>query len=191
MLEQIRSLMKDICSRGAGPFDTAFYEKHICVMAQIADTLAQTFHADREIVGLAAYLHDISAIEDYASVAKHHILGGERAEEILSSLEYPAGRIAAVRQCILTHSSPLAPGQGTLEEVSISNADAASQIMMPGYWLHYAFTAKRLGYEKGLSWYVNGMDSHWNTMAEEAKAIAAEAYQAAKVLFTKEAQTAP
>lgn len=191
LLEQIQSLIKDVCSRGAGPFDTAFYEKHICVMAQIADTLAQAFHADRETVGLASYLHDISAIEDYGSVAKHHILGGERAGEILSSLGYPAGRIAAVRQCILTHSSPLAPGQGTWEEVCISNADAASQIMMPGYWLHYAFTAKRLNYENGLAWYTKAIDSHWHSMVEEAKAIAAEAYQAAKVLFSREAQTAP
>lgn len=190
LTEQIKSLIKDVCNRGTGPFDTVFFQKHTCVMAQIADMLAQTFHADREIVALAAYLHDISAIEDYAKVAQHHILGGERAGEILSALGYPAEKIEAVRKCIFTHSAPMAPGQGTVEEVCISNADAASQIMMPGYWLHYAFVVKHLGYENGLAWYMDKIDSHWNTMAEEARVIASEAYHAAKVLFVKEAQTA-
>ena len=188
LLEQVKSLMEDVCSRGTGPFDTSFYEKHICVMAKIADTLAQTFRADREIVVLAAYLHDISAIEDYARVSRHHILGGERAEEILSSFGYPADKIAAVRQCILTHNNPLALGQGTLEEVCISNADAVSQIMAPGYWLHYAFTAKKLDYEKGLAWYLDGMASHWNDMVEEARDIAKEAYETAQALFKRETE---
>ena len=187
LTEQIRSLMEDVCLKGQGPFDTAFFEKHIQVVASIADTLAQKYHADREVVALAAYLHDISAVEDYSSVVRHHILGGERAEEILSSHCYPAEKIAAVRQCILTHSTPVAIGQGTLEEVCISNAEAASRILMPGYWLHYAFTAKRLDYHKGLAWYTDMIDSHWSRMTEEAKAIAAEAYHAAKTLFDREA----
>ena len=186
MPEQIKSLMEDVCYHGPGPFDSSFYEKHILVMAGIADTLAQIFHADREIVALAAYLHDISAIEDYASVSRHHILGGERAAEILLSLGYPAEKIDPIRQCILTHNSPLALGQGTLEEVCISNADAASQIMVPGYWLHYAYTAKKLSYEQGLAWYRNMIDSHWNAMVEEAQAIAKEAYETAQALFKRE-----
>jgi uncharacterized protein len=186
--EQMRTLIKDVCSRGTGPFDDDFFNKHINVVAQIADTLAQTFHADREIVALAAYLHDISAIEDYAKVSNHHILGGERAGEILSAQGYPAEKIAAVRRCIFSHSAPVPPGQGTMEEVCVSNADAASQILMPGYWLRYAFTAKRFSYEQGLAWYTKAIDSHWNSMAEEAKAIVAEAYHAEKILFTREAQ---
>jgi putative nucleotidyltransferase with HDIG domain len=188
--EQMRSLIKDACNRGTGPFDAVFFEKHTCVMAQIADTLAQTFHADREVVALAAYLHDISAIEDYATVSRHHILGGERAREILSALGYPNEKIDAVRRCILFHSAPVAPGQGTAEEVCISNADAASQIMMPGYWLHYAFVVKHLGYEIGLAWYAEKIDSHWSGMVEEARAIAAEAYHAAKILLSREMQAA-
>lgn len=187
--EQMRIWIKDVCSQGTGPFDTSFFEKHICVMAQIADTLAQTLHADREVVALAAYLHDISAIEDYTTVANHHILGGERAGEILTAHGYPAEKIDAVRRCIFTHSAPVAAGQGTMEEICISNADAVSQIMMPGYWLHYAFVVKHMSYKEGLDWYIDKIDSHWNAMAEEARAIAAQAYQTARVLFTREAQT--
>ncbi len=187
--EQMRIWIKDVCRHGTGPFDTSFFEKHICVMAQIADTLAQTFHADREVVALAAYLHDISAIEDYTTVANHHILGGERAGEILTAHGYPAEKIDAVRRCIFTHSAPVAAGQGTMEEICISNADAVSQIMMPGYWLHYAFVFKHMSYKEGLDWYIDKIDSHWNAMAEEARAIAAQAYQTARVLFTREAQT--
>jgi uncharacterized protein len=186
----MRTLIKDICSHGTGPFDTVFFEKHTSVMAQIADTLAQEYHADREIVTLAAYLHDISAIEDYASVARHHILGGERAEEILSALGCPAEKIKAVRQCIFSHSAPVVSGQGTVEEVCISNADAASQILMPGYWLHYAFAVKQMDYTSGLKWYVEKIDSHFSGMTDEARAIVAEAYHAEKILFSREMQAA-
>ena len=188
MLEQIKSLIRDVCIHGTGPFDIIFFDKHICVMAQIADTLAQAYQADREIVTLAAYLHDISAIEDYASVARHHILGGERAEEILAAHGYPADKTDAVRKCIFSHSAPVAKGQGTLEEVCISNADAASQILMPGYWLHYAFAVKQMDYKSGLNWYTEKIDSHWNSMAEEARAIVTEAYRAEKDLFSREMQ---
>ncbi len=189
MLDQIQTKMQYVCSNAAGPFDINFYDKHICVMAEVADRLAQAFHADREVVALTSYLHDISAIEDYAKVSHHHILGGDRAEEILSSLGYPNEKVAAIRQCILTHSKPLALGQGTLEEVCISNADAASQIMMPGYWLHYAYTAKRLDYTNGLAWYTKMIGSHWNGMLEEAKSIAAEAYHAACTLLKRESES--
>jgi hypothetical protein len=84
----------------------------------------------------------------------------------------------------------VAPGQGTVEEVCISNADAASQIMMMGYWLHYAFVVKHMDYKAGLKWYMDKIDSHWNGMVEEAKAIAEEAYHAEKILFGKETQAA-
>jgi len=165
-----------------------FFEKHICVMVGIADTLALALGADREVVALSAYLHDIAAVENYASVAKHHILGGERAAEILSDYGYPAQKIAAVRQCILTHSTPLTLHQGTAEEVCISNADAASQVIMPGYWLHYAFSVKQLGYRRGLDWYLKKIDAQYAGMVPEARAIVEEACLAERLLFDREAQ---
>ncbi len=186
LVNKIRDLIENVCREGKGPFDIVFFEKHICVMAGIADALAKTLGADREIVALSAYLHDIAAIEDYASVARHHILGSERAAEILSSHGYPDDKIAAVRQCAVTHSAPLALSQGTLEEVCISNADAVSQVLMPGYWLHYAFVVKQYGYKQGLEWYAEKTDAHYAAMVPEAKAIAEEAYRAMRVLLERE-----
>ena len=183
LVNAIRDLIEDVCRRGKGPFDMDFFEKHICVMAGIADTLARALGADREVVALSAYLHDITAVEEYTSVAKHHILGGDRAVEILSDYGYPAEKIAAIRQCILTHSAPLALHQGTVEEVCISNADAASQMLMPGYWLHYAFSAKQFGYRQGLDWYLKKIDDHYTGMVPEARAIVEDACHAERLLF--------
>ncbi len=186
LIENIRTMMCEVCRHGTGPFDSVFFEKHIQVVADIADKLAVIYQADREVVALSSYLHDISAIEDYSLVSQHHILGSQRAEQILKVQGYPEDRIAAVRQCILTHSAPVALGQGTLEEVCISNADAASQIMMPGYWLHYAFCVKKLSYDQGLAWYRSRIDSHFSSMTAQAKAIAAQAYHLAYALFENE-----
>lgn len=186
LIERARQAIKAVCISSTGPFQISFFEKHICVMAGIADTLAEALGADREIVALAAYLHDIAAIEDYASVSKHHILGGERAAEILSEYGYPANKIEAVRQCIFTHSSPLLLHQGTVEEVCISNADAVSQLLMPGYWLHYAYTAKQLGYTQGLAWYRSLMDAHYAGLIPQARSIAEDAYRAERLLFDRE-----
>ncbi len=188
LVNAMRDLIEDVCRRGKGPFDMDFFEKHVCVMAGIADALAKDLGADREIVALSAYLHDIAAVEDYASVASHHILGGERAAEILSDYGYPTEKIAAVRQCILTHSAPLALHQGTAEEVCISNADAASQVIMPGYWLRYAFSVKQFGYRQGLDWYREKIDVHYAGMVPEARVIIEEAYHAERLLFDREAQ---
>lgn len=187
LVNKMRDLIENVCCEGKGPFDILFFEKHICVMAGIADTLAITLGADREIVAISAYLHDIAAVEDYASVARHHILGGERAAEILSAHGYPFDKIDAVRQCILTHSAPLQLHQSTVEEVCISNADAVSQVLMPGYWMHYAFSVKQFSYKQGLDWYREKIESHYTGMVPEAKAIAEEAYHTERMLFNREA----
>ncbi len=186
MVETMRGLIEDTCSQGTGPFDADFFTQHILVMTVAADALALTLHADREVVALAAYLHDIAAVEDYGGIAKHPILGAERAGEILSAQGYPAERIAAVQRCILSHSAPLAPGQGTPEEVAISNADAVSQITRPGYWLRYGTVAKKLGYQQGLAWYKERIQSHWQSLIPEARCLAADAYNGAMSLFAAE-----
>jgi uncharacterized protein len=186
MIEAMRSLIEDVCNYGTGPFDADFYAQHILVMAGVADALAVMLHADREVVALAAYLHDIAAVEDYGSVAKHHILGADRAAAILKDRGCAEDTIFAVRRCILSHPAPLSPGHGTPEEVAISNADAVSQILRPGYWLRYGTVAKNLGYRDSLISYKNRIQSHWAALIPEAKPLASDVYHGALALFAAE-----
>jgi uncharacterized protein len=176
MIDAAREQMRQACARPENAFGEAFFVEHVTVMRDTAIRLADTFEADPEIVELAAYLHDIAAVQDFSALLRHAELGADLAAQFLAEQGYPRERIQRVRDCILTHSTPLPPGQATPEQVCISQADAVAQLLRPAYWLWYAFVPRAMDYKTGREWYRQRIESHWNAIAAPAKALARDAY---------------
>jgi len=63
------------------------------------------------------WLHDLSAIQDFAALPKHAALSAEIAQTILQERSYPSERIERVAKCIASHSAPVQVGKGLIEEV--------------------------------------------------------------------------
>ena len=59
---------------------------HILAVVKNAVELAPQYGADPEVVEIAAWLHDIASVTDYALYAEHHIHGAEMAKDILAKL---------------------------------------------------------------------------------------------------------
>ena len=177
--DTIRDLVRSECFRDSNPFGPAFFDQHLETVVRYGRELAVRLGADPQVVELAGYLHDLSAVRDLASVPTHHLDGARIARELLSAHDWPLAVADAVCRCIESHSAPVAKGQGTIEEVCVSNADVMSHIARPAYWFFYLYRVRGMQYGDGLSWLRTRVERLWSGLTEEARAIVATEWAAA------------
>jgi uncharacterized protein len=172
--DHIKELVKGECDKKQNELGSAFFEQHIMLVKEYACRLADILGADREIVELSSYLHDISAVIDISTLSRHSDLSAEAAEIMLKDMLYEPDRIEAIKKVIKSHSAPMKIGEGTLEEICVSNADAISQIVNPSYWLYFAFSIRKMGYEQGLAWYKQKVSMNMEGLIQQAKDMTAD-----------------
>lgn len=172
----IRDHVLNECRKESNQFTPAFFDEHILVVNDYAKKLAIITGADCEAVEIASYLHDISAVADITTLARHNAASAEWACGILTPLGYPGKSIEMVKKAILTHVSPLKPGSCTPEELCLSNADAMAQITRPTYWLFITYRILKLNYTDGKQWLLQRINNNWNAITEPAREIIAEEY---------------
>jgi uncharacterized protein len=177
----IRELVREECARGS--FGPAFFEEHLAVVARYGERLARELGADAEIVELAAWLHDLAAVRDPAALPEHARLSAALARELLPAYGFSGGTIDRVARAIASHSSPLALGSGTLEEVCLSQADAVAQIVRPAWWFYFAFTVRKCGFDEGRRWLLGLWESRWNSLIGPARALVGDLYSQARALL--------
>lgn len=98
---------------------------HIEAVVKNVEILAEKYGADKETVIIAAWLHDIASITDYAMYEEHHKYGANIAKEILNELNYDK-KTALVQKCILNHRGSVKLGRTSIEELCVADADAIS-----------------------------------------------------------------
>ncbi len=114
-----KEYQKPTATYGFGPF-----ANHILPVVDLADSLAKKLGADREVVILAGYLHDIgSCCYDRET---HHQTGAKIAEDLLKKFNYPEDRIKLIKKCIYNHRGSMNLERKSLEEKIIAEADTLS-----------------------------------------------------------------
>ena len=104
-----------------------YYKKALCNGTHIAYLiLAEKYGADKEVVLIAAWLHDIASITDYSLYDLHHIHGAEMAYSILKEYRYDSQKIRMVQECIKNHRGSVNLEKNSLEELCVADADAIS-----------------------------------------------------------------
>ncbi len=179
-IELIQGRVRAECQRPENVFGEAFFDQHLAVVADYGRRLAEKLGADTGIVETAAYLHDLSAVRDVSTLPDHPRLSAEIARELLAELDSAPEQIERIARCILTHSTPLSIGQGSLEEVCLSNADAISQIVRPTYFLFVAYSIRKLGYREGRQWLLDRIEANWSGLIPQAKDLARDDYLRAR-----------
>ena len=129
----VRQYAGEACRGRRNIFGPSFFDEHLEAVAGCATKLAESLGADVEIVQLAAYLQDLSAVRDPATIPDHARLSAELAGEVLSGHGYPPDRAGAFCRCIASHSSPQQTGSASLDEICLSNADAMSRTLRPDH----------------------------------------------------------
>lgn len=148
ILEGLQREVYRRCQLASNRFGMGCYD-HIAAVVKHGALLAERYGADKEIVLIAAWLHDIASITDYSLYERHHIHGAEMAYDILKAYGYPEERIERVQACIRHHRGSVRFTNNTPEEVCVTDADAISHFDdIPGLF-YLAFVTKGLNLEEG------------------------------------------
>lgn len=106
---------------------------HVKRVENLALKLAEKEDADREIVKVSTLLHDIGRKnEDEGVIEDHSSWGAEKAEKILSELDFETEFVEKISHCIDSHRYSKAPEPATLEAKVLSDADNLDAIGATG-----------------------------------------------------------
>lgn len=172
IISTIRDYVHQACRLSENIFGPAFFDEHLAPVAHRAAQLAAALHADTEIVALAAWLHDLSAVLDSTTIPEHARLSAEMAARVLADHGYPSARAALVSSAIAPHSNPIGLGAASPEAVSISNADALARLDRPAYWLYFAFAVRKLPFAEGRQWLRALIERQWPLLIPPARDLA-------------------
>ncbi|MDD5253518.1 MAG: HD domain-containing protein [Candidatus Nanoarchaeia archaeon] len=177
MIEKIKDIVKKECGGDSWSYS------HMVSVVKYANQLAEKLGADKEIVEISAWLHDITRIK--GNPENHHISGPIEAERILRELNYPQDRIDKVKHCINAHRGSQSIKRETLEAECVASADAMDHFDNLPTLLYVAYVKKQMSIEEGRISVRNKLERSWNKLIPEAKEIILPKYEAAK-LFLKE-----
>ena len=96
ILKNLQQEIYDRCQKETNKFGMGCYY-HIVAVVKNAEILAEEYGADKEIVMIAAWLHDIASITEYSLYELHHIHGAEMAYSILKEYGYDDRKISLVQ----------------------------------------------------------------------------------------------
>jgi len=133
-LKKIKSYIKKSCLKSTVPF---LWESHLKIVEKNALWLLEKLpKANREIVILAVYLHDIQHIFFPKDIKKHEEIGSLEAEKILKKFQYNEAIIQKVKEVIVSHScGKIIPK--TLEAKILATADGMSHFTTDFYFSIY------------------------------------------------------
>ncbi|MDE6412696.1 MAG: HDIG domain-containing protein, partial [Eubacterium sp.] len=98
IIKSLQSELKLICEKPQNKFGMGLYD-HIVAVVKNGEFLAKQYGADKEIVSIASWLHDIASATDYSLYKNHHIHGAEIAYDILTKFNYDEDKILLVQNC--------------------------------------------------------------------------------------------
>ena len=172
-------LQKEVYSRCHCPMNKfgigCYY--HIEAVVKNVEMLGEKYGADKEVVMIAAWIHDIASITDYALYKEHHIHGAEMAYDILKKFAYDEAKIELVQACVRNHRGSVCSDKNSIEEVCVADADAISHFDNVPSLLHLAFVEKKLGLKEGTEYVRGKLERSFNKLSPESKALYKEKYR--------------
>lgn len=181
-------LQKEIyrrCRQPANKFGMGCYY-HIEAVAKNAGRLAEKYGADKEIAIIAAWLHDIASITDYAMYEEHHKYGATIAKEILDELNYDKEKIKLVQKCVFNHRGSVDLERNSREEQCVADADAISHFDNVPSLLYLAYVERGMNIEDGVKFVRAKLERSYNKLSDEGKEFCKEKYERVMVVLQGE-----
>ncbi|PIN75566.1 metal-dependent phosphohydrolase [Candidatus Woesearchaeota archaeon CG10_big_fil_rev_8_21_14_0_10_36_11] len=183
IIQEVRKFVEDECKKPTSKYGYEPFPYHFVPMVEYAQMLANQLNADKEIVKLAAWLHDIGSIihgrKDY------HITGAKIAEEKLREFGYPENKIKRVKDCILHHRGSQKHSRENVEEQIIVEADAMSAFDSISGQFKAAFTYENKTQGEAKKSVRKKLENKWNQLhLESSKRIILPKYEAAMLLLS-------
>ncbi len=181
MITKVQEHIKELCEKDKFYGMTA-YNHHFVSVVKYADMLADKLNADKEIVLLGAWLHDVASIIGFYE--DHHIKGAEYADKYLKEeFGLSEDKIEKVKHCILAHRGSKSIKRETVEAECVASADAMSHFDGVASLFRLALVVKKMSVEEANEFVRAKLQRSWNKLIPEAKEIVKEKYDAAMLLL--------
>ena len=183
LLLSISNIVEEASKKDTNVFGYEGWTYHVTTVVKYAKLLAEKLGADKEIVEIAALLHDYAGVKDSSMYKEHHIYGAIEAEKILKEFNYPEARINKIKDCIMEHRGSVTLEKTTAESICLSSADAMAHIDQIPSLLYLAYNKRKMSVKEGANWVSEKIERSWNKLCPEAKAIIKGKYESAKILL--------
>ena len=150
---------------------------HIEAVVRNTELLAEQYHADKETVMIAAWLHDIASVTDYSLYEDHHIHGAEIAQALLTQLQYDASKIPLILDCIRNHRGSVPGTKITAEELCVADADAISHFDSVPSLLYLAYAERRMSISEGVDFVRGKLERSYRKLSPAGKEFYHDKYQ--------------
>ncbi len=184
-VQEVARVVERVCAAPTNVFGYGIWTHHIQEVVRLGKDLSAEFGADEEVVTLAALLHDYASVKDEALYAEHHIHGPLEAQDLLTSLGYPAEKIDAVKRCIAEHRGSVQGKRTTPEARCLASADALAHLQNVPSLLYFAYVHERLGIADGATWVREKLIRSWGKLEPWLQERSKEKYEAALLALTK------
>lgn len=183
MIQEIAKIVEEACKRDTNYFGYGIWTHHIVNVVKYAKLMAKKLGADREIVEIAALLHDYAGVKDYKLYKDHHIHGAELSEELLEKYNYPKDKIEQVKHCILAHRGSKTDKKLTKEAICVADADAMAHFDSIPSLFYLAFFSHKMNIDEANEWLMKKLNRSWTKLSSEAKEIVQNKFEASKLLL--------
>ena len=176
IIEWLQKEIYERCKSENNRFGMGIYE-HIESVVKNAVLLAREYKADEEIAVIAAWLHDIASITDYALYEEHHMHGAEMARPMLEALGYEEDRIQRVQLCIRCHRGSKRMEFTSVEAICVAEADAISHFDSVPSLLFLAYVKKGMGIREGKDFVKGKLERSYAKLSNYGKQLYREKYE--------------
>lgn len=181
IIQEVKEFVENECKKSTSKYGYGPFVNHFVPMRDYAVMLAEKLNADKEIVEIAAWLHDIGSI--IRGRQNHHATGAEIAEKKLKELKYPEDKIDKVKKCILNHRGSVQAFRESTEEKIIADADAMSAYdNLPGMFMA-AYIYENKEQEEAKISVRNKLANSYAKLLPESQKIMKQKYEAAMLLL--------
>jgi uncharacterized protein len=161
IIKTVKKLVKAANDSPRNKYSSSVWKYHLELVAKHGLALAKKLKADVEVVELSAYLHDYASLLDVKNAKQHHLIGARMAGEILTKLGLPEEKIAAVKNCILTHRGSVPMAKRTLEAKILASSDAMSHFYYIPDMFYLAYGVHQLNSDEGAAWLKAKLRRSW------------------------------
>ncbi len=182
IVEEIRTFVEHECKKPTSKYGYDPFPFHFVPTVKHAKVLADKLNADKEIILIAAWLHDIGSI--IHGRKDHHITGANIAEQKLLDLGYPKEKIELVKKCIINHRGSRSDKRETIEEQIVAEADAMSNFDNIGGIFAAAYLFENLNQGEAKESARKKLENKWNQLTfDSSKELVRPKYEAMKLLL--------
>jgi len=182
ILNEMRSFVEDECKKPTSKYGYDPFPSHFSPVVDYAAKLADELGGDKEVILIAAWLHDIGSI--IQGREDHHITGAKIAETKLQELNYPSEKIELVKKCILNHRGSKNFERASIEEQIVAEADVLSNFDNLAGIFKVALVYENLSQDDARKSVKEKLERKWKQLHfETSKKLIKPKYEAAMLLL--------